>query len=194
MARNAVTSKAPGFGQHCASHPLRRWSAVRRSQYRGSLDSPLKDRLLRQIKRDAEEYLIPVVMLSQAEIRQAFHLPKRASKYKIASVIAQRFPELRLKLPAERRAWEPELHGMIIFDAIAAGLAYLQPDGVREPPERLQFKAFSSASPVTLFDDISVRHAVCGADERAFSSRGQSNKDFCLSSDVGLSSGAAIGE
>jgi hypothetical protein len=29
-----------------------------------------------------------------------------------------------------------------------------------------RFKTFSSASPVTLFDDISVRHAVCGADER----------------------------
>ena len=108
---------------------------VRKSQHRGSLDSPLKDRLLRQIKRDAEEYLIPVVMISQDEIRRAFHLPRRASKYKIASMIAQRFPELRLKLPVERRAWEPELHGMIIFDAIAAGLAYLQPDGVSVPPE-----------------------------------------------------------
>jgi len=108
---------------------------VRKSQYRGSLDSPLKDRLLRQIKRDAEEYSTPFTMISQAEIRRAFHLPKRGSKYKIASVIAQRFPELRVKLPAERRAWEPELHSMIVFDAIAAGLAYLQPDGISEPPE-----------------------------------------------------------
>jgi len=81
---------------------------VRKSQYRGSLDSPLKDRLLQQIKRDADGYSIPVVMISQAEIRRAFHLPKRASKYKIASVIAQRFPEVRLKLPVERKAWEPE--------------------------------------------------------------------------------------
>ena len=108
---------------------------VRKSQYRGSLDSPLKDRLLRQIKRDAEGYLIPVVMISHADIRRAFQLPRRASKYRVASVIAQRFPELRLKLPAERRAWEPELHSMIIFDAIAVGLAYLQPDGVSAPPE-----------------------------------------------------------
>ena len=74
-------------------------------------------------------------MISQDEIRRAFHIPKRASKYKIASVIAQRFPELRVKLPAERKAWEPELHSMIILDTIAAGLAYLQPDGVSEPPE-----------------------------------------------------------
>jgi hypothetical protein len=108
---------------------------VRRSQYRGSLDASLRDRLLGQIRRDADGYSIPVEMISQAEIRMAFHLPKRASKYKIASVIAQRFPELRLKLSAGRRAWEPELHSMIVFDAIAAGLAYLQPDGVSEPPE-----------------------------------------------------------
>ena len=108
---------------------------VRKSQYRGSLDSSLKDRLLRQIKREAEGYSIPVVMISQAEIRMAFHLPKRSSKYKIAAVIAQRVPELRVKLPAERRAWEPELHSMIIFDAIAAGLAYLEPEGVSDPPE-----------------------------------------------------------
>lgn len=108
---------------------------VRMSQYRGSLDSPLKDRLLRQIKRDAEEYSIPVVMISQDEIRRAFHLPKRASKYKIAAVVARRFPELRVRLPAKRRAWEPELHSMIIFDTIAAGLAYLEPEGVSAPPE-----------------------------------------------------------
>ena len=108
---------------------------VRKSQYRGSLDSPLKDRLIRQIKRDAEGYSIPVVMISQDEVRKAFHLPKRTSKYRIASVVARKFPELRLKLPVGRKAWEPELHGVIIFDAIAAGLAYLQPDGVGAPPE-----------------------------------------------------------
>jgi hypothetical protein len=96
---------------------------VRKSQYRGSLDSPLKDRLMRQIRRDAEGYSIPVV------------ISKRASKYEIASVVARKFPELRLMLPAERRAWEPEMHSMIIFDTIAAGLAYLQPEGISEPPE-----------------------------------------------------------
>lgn len=108
---------------------------VRRSQYRGSLKSSLKDRLLRQIKRDAEAYSIPVVMISQAVIRMAFHLPSRASKYRVASVVARRFPELRAKLPAGRKAWEPELHGIIIFDAIAAGLAYLEPEGISDPPE-----------------------------------------------------------
>jgi hypothetical protein len=107
---------------------------VRKSQYRGSLNSPLKDRLLRQIKRDTDGFSIPVVMISQDQIRKAFHLPKRASKYRIASVVADKFPELHIKLPAERKAWEPELHRMIIFDTIAAGLAYLQPDGVSEPP------------------------------------------------------------
>jgi hypothetical protein len=108
---------------------------VRRSQYRGGLGSPLKDRLLRQIKSDADGYSIPVVMISQNEIRRAFHLPNRSSKYKIASVIACKFPELRVKLPAGRKSWEPERHRMIIFDTIAAGLAYLQPEGVSEPPE-----------------------------------------------------------
>jgi hypothetical protein len=108
---------------------------VRRSQYRGNLDSPLKDRLLRKLKLDASGYSIPVVMISQDEIRRAFHVPNRASKYGIASVVARKFPELRAKLPATRKAWEPELHSMIIFDAIATGLAYLRPDGVSAPPE-----------------------------------------------------------
>jgi hypothetical protein len=57
-----------------------------------------------------------------------------------------------------------------------------------------QFKTFSSASPVTLFDDISVRHAVCGADERAFSGRCQSNKDFCLLSGSSLPTGTSADE
>lgn len=108
---------------------------VRRSQYRGSLDSLLKDRLLRQIKRDASGDSIPVAMISQDEIRRAFHLPKRASKYRIASAVARKFPELRAKPPVTRKAWEPELHSIIIFDTIAAGLAYLRPDGVSETPE-----------------------------------------------------------
>src|ERR1039458_4652262 len=45
---------------------------VRKSQYRGDLDSALKDRLIRQIKRDAEGYSIPVMMISQDEVRKAF--------------------------------------------------------------------------------------------------------------------------
>jgi hypothetical protein len=108
---------------------------VRMAQHRGSVGSPLKDRLLRQIKHDAREYSIPVVMIRQDEIRKAFNFPGRTSKYRIASVVARRFPELRGKPPAGRKAWEPELYGMIIFDALAAGLAYLEPEGVSNPPE-----------------------------------------------------------
>jgi hypothetical protein len=108
---------------------------VRRSQQKGNLDTRLRDRLYRQIKRVAEAYSIPSADISQEQIKRAFHVAPRVSKHQIASVIARIFPELQLKLPVARRAWEPERHSMIVFDSIAAGLAYLQPDGVGEPPE-----------------------------------------------------------
>jgi len=53
-----------------------------------------------------------------------FGAEERLTKYKVATVLAERFAELRPVLPPKRKPWESEDYRMSIFDAAALGLAY----------------------------------------------------------------------
>ncbi|HUZ92890.1 MAG TPA: hypothetical protein VNG29_02730 [Candidatus Paceibacterota bacterium] len=46
------------------------------------------------------------------------------NKDRIASAVAEQFPELLLILPPKRRPWQSEDYRMTIFDAAAVGIAY----------------------------------------------------------------------
>jgi Holliday junction resolvasome RuvABC endonuclease subunit len=61
--------------------------------------------------------------VSVVAVRRAFGNEK-AMKQAIASQIAERFPELKRRLPPKRKAWQSESSRMSIFDAIAFGIAY----------------------------------------------------------------------
>jgi len=49
---------------------------------------------------------------------------ERLTKHKIATVLADRFAELRPVLPPKRKPWESEDYRTSIFDAAALGVAY----------------------------------------------------------------------
>jgi hypothetical protein len=75
------------------------------------------------ILRQAQKGGIPVCLPTSGEIKRAF--PDYAvNKYRIASAVVMRFPELTYKLPGRRKIWKPEDHRMSIFDAAAAGITY----------------------------------------------------------------------
>lgn len=50
-----------------------------------------------------------------------------STKHERASMIAQQFPEIGWKLPAERKVWESEHYSMSIFEAADIALTYFQP-------------------------------------------------------------------
>ena len=90
--------------------------------------------VLRLIRREAAARSIPVVLVDQREVKQAFHAPHRIAKHIIATAVAEKFPELLWKLPGKFRIWQGEHHIMAVFDAIAAGYAYWQQGELGEPP------------------------------------------------------------
>lgn len=82
--------------------------------------------ILEAIRLTAKEYGIPLQILGRDEIESAFCRFRARTKEEIACAIVGIFPELLVRLPPKRKKWQPEAHRMIIFDAIATGIAYWQ--------------------------------------------------------------------
>lgn len=61
---------------------------------------------------------------SRDMIRQCFSVKGASTKREIAEVIAKRFPELGIRLPAERKIWMSEDPRMSMFDAAALALTF----------------------------------------------------------------------
>jgi hypothetical protein len=80
--------------------------------------------IIEAILSAAKEYGIPIQLLSHDEMLSAFRIFNVRTKDDIACVLVGMFPELLIRLPPRRKKWQPEPHGMIVFDAIATGFAY----------------------------------------------------------------------
>ena len=88
--------------------------------------------ILKAIRLAAKEHGIPMYVLGRDETESAFRIFQARTKEEIACAIVGIFPELLVRLPPKRKKWQPEAHGMIVFDAIATGIAYWQ----RLPPRK----------------------------------------------------------
>jgi hypothetical protein len=88
--------------------------------------------ILEAIRSAAEEYGIPMYVLGRDEVESAFCIFQARTKEEIACAIVGIFPELLVRLPLKRKKWQPEAHGMIVFDAIATGIAYWQRSSPRK--------------------------------------------------------------
>lgn len=82
-----------------------------------------RKRIATKIMKIAKAEKIPLVSISSVDIRNAF-APGNQSKYQIAAAIADRYPELMLRLPSPRKSYDSEKFGITIFEAAAAGLVY----------------------------------------------------------------------
>jgi hypothetical protein len=79
---------------------------------------------LRIIRTEAALQSVPMESANSHEVKHVFHESGK-TKEDIAAAVVQAFPELRWKLPPKRKPWTSESHNMVIFDAMAVGLAYL---------------------------------------------------------------------
>jgi hypothetical protein len=89
--------------------------------------------ILRSLRHEASSRLIPMRLMKRTEVKKVFRLFRVKSKYEIASMLAEVFPELLPRLPAKRKIWESEHPRMAMFDAIALGFAYWQRYDTRDP-------------------------------------------------------------
>ena len=80
--------------------------------------------IIKAIRAAARWHGVVVKIVSNQSIQKSFERDGRTTKWKIASAVAQLFPDLAWRLPAQRKLGDAEHHRMILFDAAAAGLAY----------------------------------------------------------------------
>jgi Holliday junction resolvasome RuvABC endonuclease subunit len=80
--------------------------------------------LIDETRELAEKRKVKVKNFSRAEVKQAFAESGAATKYEIATAIANRFPELAPRLPRFRKPWMSEDYRMSIFDAVALALTF----------------------------------------------------------------------
>lgn len=91
--------------------------------------------LINEISLIAEKRRIVRRRFSRSRVRTAFRFVGKPNKQAIAKAIAERFPELRPRLPRERKPWMSEDERMNIFDAVSLALAYFGPKAAEETQE-----------------------------------------------------------
>src|SRR5689334_11081688 len=72
---------------------------------------------------------VPVLAVHRAMVQDTFRSSKRLSRFDVARVVAQRYPELGLRLPAVRKLGYAEPFQLRMFNAAAAGMAFLRITG-----------------------------------------------------------------
>jgi predicted metal-dependent hydrolase len=73
--------------------------------------------------QESQKRRIPVRHITRRKVKKAFQ-GHGENKHDIATVVAQRYPELESKLPSKRKCWQSEDYRMSIFDAAALGVTY----------------------------------------------------------------------
>jgi hypothetical protein len=99
----------------------------------GSRRSARVRKLIEQVSLLAEKRRIARRRFSRSRVRAAFRFVGKPTKDAIAKAIAERFPELRPRLPRERKPWMSEDERMSIFDAVSLALTYLERRGLTLP-------------------------------------------------------------
>ena len=66
---------------------------------------------------------VMVRLFSRQQVRQVFFTDGQGTKYALAEMLADKYPEeLGFRLPPKRRPWMSENYRMNIFDAVALAL------------------------------------------------------------------------
>jgi len=67
---------------------------------------------------------VPVVDVRRAVVQDAFRSSRRPSRFDIAELISERYPELHPRLPAKRKLTENEPFQLRMFNAAAVGMTF----------------------------------------------------------------------
>ena len=93
---------------------------VLREPLRSRTLNPQRNRLLKQITKEAKDQRARVQILKKRPTERA----ERLTNYERAQAVAQRFPVLTRKLPPKRKPWESEDYRMSMFEALAIAAQY----------------------------------------------------------------------
>jgi len=81
--------------------------------------------------REARSHHIMLRKVTRREVQKQFSpYSGQLTKYRIAVALADRFPELRERLPRVRKMWMTEDERMSVFDALAMAVVAMNPDEI----------------------------------------------------------------
>lgn len=69
--------------------------------------------------------MVPVLGVRRADAQDAFRSSRRPSRFDVARMVAERYPELAHRLPALRKLGHGEPFQLRMFNAAAAGMAFI---------------------------------------------------------------------
>jgi hypothetical protein len=111
---------------------------VKREVWESLTGKPPVEYFARILTQEAIARSTEIRLLGRDQLAWSFRNLGCQTKYEVASVLVQAFPELAWKLPTERKPWESEDPRMSIFDAAAIGYASWQHQTVSAPHSRLR--------------------------------------------------------
>ena len=104
----------------------------RTRQVRGE-SSAVAARIFRKIRGELKRRSVRFVVVARRDVRQFFSRQGCHTKQETAAVIADRFGQLKSRLPNRRKAWERERHVMAVFDSLATAITFEASEQVQEP-------------------------------------------------------------
>lgn len=99
---------------------------VRLRQYHSLTENANFMTALGAMRGEARRARIKFVVLTATQVTHHFSSQGQVTKHGIAATVAQRYPELSWKLPRRRKSYQSEPPVMLIFDAVANGVAHLE--------------------------------------------------------------------
>jgi len=78
--------------------------------------------MVEAVARNAQ---VPLLCVTRNVVQYAFRSSKQPSRFDVARLVAQRYPELGLRLPEVRKLGDAEPFQLRMFNAAATGMAFL---------------------------------------------------------------------
>lgn len=82
--------------------------------------------ILAVIKAETRRNSKELCVLTTRQVQNHFALRGQVTKHDIAASLANQFEELSWKLPRRRKAYQSEAPAMLVFDALATGIALVE--------------------------------------------------------------------
>lgn len=98
---------------------------VRIRPYRTAVQKRRFHALVEAVRRAAVRSPAKLYTLTGAQVERYFAASGFITKHAIATHLANEFPELTWKLPPKRKPYQNEAPAMLVFDALANGVAFL---------------------------------------------------------------------
>lgn len=73
------------------------------------------------------------VVLTTSQVRNSFFSNGKITKHDLALSVAQQFEELTWKLPRRRKFYQSEAPAMVVFEAVANGIAFFRKRALTNP-------------------------------------------------------------